>query len=133
MSEQGSVWKQYQENIRKTEVLQHEIMRGAKEGEPLARLLDKCSLAVSLLTGSEVFHEQVLRSLRAVYADALDDPGTVEMELEATRCRLQRIEKALSEEIDADLKQEMEIAARDHQLRIARLEKKLPPAEKKQD
>ena len=37
MSEQGSVWKQYQENIRKTEVLQHEIMRGAKEGEPLAR------------------------------------------------------------------------------------------------
>ncbi len=125
--EQGSVWKQYQENIRRSEELQHEIMRGAKEGEPLARLLEKCALAVSLMTGSEVFHDQVLRSLRAVYADALDDPGAVEMELEATRCRLGRIEQALTEETDADLKQEMEIAARDHKLRIARLEKKIAP------
>ncbi len=134
MSEQtGSAWKQYQENIRKTEELQHEILRGAKEGEPLACLLDKCALAVSLMTGSEVFHDQVLRSLRAVYADALDDPGAVEMELETTRCRLQRIEEAMKEETDADLRQEMEIAARDHQLRIARLEKKITPAEQKPD
>ncbi len=130
-SDEARVWKEYQTHIRETEMLQTEIMKGAKAGESLASLLLKCARALSLATGSDTFCEQVERSLQAVYGEALGDKGALTLELEAARCRLEKIRGAQAEEKDPELHQEMELAIRAHEERITYLERRLIEEEKK--
>lgn len=134
MSEQSGeakVWKEYQAHIRETEMLQTEIMKGAKAGESLASLLLKCARALSLTTGSDTFREQVERSLMAVYGEALGDSGALALEKEAAQGRLEKIRAAQAQEKDPELREEMELAIRAHLERIAYLEGRLGGEDKK--
>ncbi len=134
MSEQNGeakVWKEYQAHIRETEILQTEIMKGAKAGESLASLLLKCAKALSLTTGSGTFYEQVERSLQAVYGEALGDEGALKLELEAAKGRLEKIRAAQAAETDPELREEMDLAIRAHLERITYLERRLDGEEKK--
>ncbi len=122
---EASVLKEYQAHIRETELLQEEIIKGAKAGESLASLLLKCARALSLATGSDTFCQQVERSLQAVYGDALGDPGALEETLAQTRQRLEKIRAAQALETEPDLRLEMDLSIRAHQDRIARLEERI--------
>ncbi|MBR5344513.1 MAG: hypothetical protein IK127_01635 [Clostridia bacterium] len=121
MSEPNA-WAQYMENTRRTEELQSDILRGAKAGEDPAKLLILCAKALSLTTNNPVFAQEVERTMMAVQGHALGNPALREEELEACRCRLERIREAFAKEEDLSLKEEMEQAIRWHEKRIKELE-----------
>ena len=118
----GNAWAAYMENTRRTEEMQSEILRAAKEGEDPALLLIRCSKALSLVTNNPLFAEEIERSMRAVRGHVFGEKPMLADELEQTRRRLERIREAMAREEDLDLKEEMDQAARAHEKRIAALE-----------
>ncbi|MBR2288328.1 MAG: hypothetical protein IJ865_08775 [Clostridia bacterium] len=119
------IYRAYLDNTRKSEELQCEIMKGAREGEDPCSLLVKACRAISAMTGSEVFTQQVERSLRAVYGESLDVKIPLEMELKETEARLERIRKAEAETDESDLREAMHNAVRSHEAKVRQLREKL--------
>ena len=125
-----TAFQAYQKNIRQAEVLEEEVMRGAREGENVFLLLLKTARAVSLMTGSDVFAQQVETSIKAVYGEALGERAPLELELEETRERLARIRAAESQCQEMEIKQAMSNAIRAHESRVQALEKRISDGEK---
>ncbi len=125
---EGNAWKTYLENAHRTEELQAAVIKGAKAGESPCRLLLQCAQAISLMTDNPTFDEQIERSVRAVYGEALRNPDALEIDLEQTRDRLARITEAEAKAQSADLKEELQHAIRAHRSRIAYLEEQLKDA-----
>lgn len=124
-----TAYQAYQHNIRQAETLQEEVMRGAREGENICLLLLKTARAVSLMTGSDVFANQVEMSIKAVYGEALGEKAPLEMELRSTEERLERIRAASDSCPDPDIRQAMLNAVRAHELRVASLKERIGAGE----
>ena len=123
--EELSAYQAYQRNVRRSETLQSEILRGAKAGESPFALLLKAAEAISAMTGDDVFLNEIRTSITAVYGWALGESAPLEMELEETRQRLEKITAAMAQTADVNLKHGMDLAARAHRAKIAELEQKL--------
>ena len=128
MSE-NNAWKAYLDNARRSEELQAAVIKGAKAGESPCRLLLLCAEAISLMTDNHTFYDQVERSLKAVYGEALREAEPLAIDLEQTRDRLARIREAEAKAQSLDLKEEMQHAIRAHEQRIAFLEEALKDAQ----
>ncbi len=66
------VYKRYQENIRKTELLQSQILNGIREQRDVYYLLLLEAKALSLTISNREFYAQILKELPQYYPDALD-------------------------------------------------------------
>ncbi len=119
------IYRAYLDNTRKSEELQCEIMKGAREGEDPCSLLVKACRAISAMTGSEVFAQQVERSLLAVYGESLGMKMPLELELKEAQERLEKIRRAEEECTETELKDAMHNAVRSHEAKIASLKSKL--------
>ena len=115
------VYKSYQDRTRVSEVLQMEILRGAREGEDPCTLLLKATRAISLMTGSDTFADQMDRLLRGVYGEALGYQAPLEMEIRDVESRLGRIREAAKTTENDQLQEAMELAIRSHEQRLKRL------------
>ena len=118
-------YQAYQENARKSEALQEDIIRGAKAGESLPVLLLKAAEAISLMTDNDAFRREVELALTHVYGFALGMREPLEMELQATRERLEKITAAMDRATDDELRHGLDTAARAHRKRISELEASL--------
>lgn len=54
-----TVYMEYQKNIRESEQLQIEIIKGLKQEESTESLLLKSAKAISLMTNNELFYKQI--------------------------------------------------------------------------
>ena len=115
------IYRAYLDNTRRSEELQCEIMKGAREGEDVCVLLLKACRAISAMTGSNVFAERVERSLRAVYGEALEVHKPLEVELKEAEERLEKIRKAEAACEESDMKEAMRNAVRSHEAKIRHL------------
>lgn len=61
----AEVYKRYQENIKATETLQAEILKGVATGEDLHQLFLKAAKALSLTISNDLFYSQIERDLAA--------------------------------------------------------------------
>lgn len=117
------IYKEYHENRLASNLLQTEILRGLRQGEDAHRLLLKASRAISLMTCSEVFYKRVESDLVAIYGEGLGEPAPLETELEETKGRLERLERARGRpEISPEAKEGIEAAIKGHKASIARLQ-----------
>lgn len=57
------VLRQQGENIRSSEALRAEILRGAKAGAPVGELYEKAIRCIALMTGDTVFEREARRVL----------------------------------------------------------------------
>lgn len=57
------VYKAHQEAIKKSEILQCEILKGVNSNEDIAELFLKACEIVSLITGTKEFYTQIKRKL----------------------------------------------------------------------
>ena len=121
MSE-SQAWAAYLENTRRTEKMQSDILRGAKEGEDPALLLVRCAQALGLVTNNPLFAQEIERSMRALHGHVLEEKPLLTDELRETQARIERIRQAMSAEEDLDLKEEMDQALRAHQRRVQQLQ-----------
>ena len=122
------IYRAYLNNAHKSEELQSEILKGAREGVDPCVLLVKACRAISAMTGSQVFTEQVERSLLAVYGESLGVIKPLEMELDETRERLERIRQAVEHCDQIELRDSMNNAIRSHMAKIERLENEIRQA-----
>lgn len=115
------VCRTYQDNIRKTGQLNTEILKGLQRGESLPSLFLKAVKALTLCTGNIANYDVIESTLLAVYGTALKDKDASELNAEAVRSRLDRLEKALPEISDTRERSRIEQAIEAHQRQLERL------------
>ena len=76
-----AVYREYQENIKRSGQLQTDILKGAKRGEDIYSLFLKAVQAISLMTSNTVFYSQLKDDIRAIYGAGLLEPKPLELEL----------------------------------------------------
>jgi len=60
-----AVYKRYQENIKISEMLRAEILKGMRSGEKIEALLIKAAKVIGLMVGDDVFYRQVEEGMAA--------------------------------------------------------------------
>ena len=113
-----AISREYQQNTIKTSQLQAEILKGAKAGEDIYSLFLKAVKAVSLMTSNDLFYKQLEADIRTIYGEGLLEPIPLQMEIQQTQERLQRLREAYSREPIGSLQK----AIQAHETRIADLE-----------
>ncbi len=118
---------------RKSEIaladqLRAEVMRGLQCGEPVERLLLKAVQSMALKDNDTVSYPEAKKTLIAIYGDALGQPVPLQIELEETEQRLERLRKAYEagEGVEPyDVQERVKNAIRAHEARIALLKDKI--------
>lgn len=65
----AAVYKKYQENIKKAQILKSEILIGAKNGDDLKDLLLKAAVCIGCLTGDDTVYSQNMEQYLKQYRD----------------------------------------------------------------
>lgn len=86
-----AVYAEYQENIKKSELLQTEIIKGVKAGESTAALLIKAAECITAMTGNKLFADQIHRDIVELYGDIFHDKGALQIELQEVEGRLAKL------------------------------------------
>jgi len=82
------IFATYQTNTERASILRSDIARELREGKPLPSVLLKALECISSITGDTVVYTQGKEDLIAVYGWGLEEPATLELELEEARHRL---------------------------------------------
>lgn len=125
-------YRAYQENTKRSEQLQSEILKGIKAGEDVYSLFLKAAKAISLMTSNSVFYSQIEDDTRSIYGRGLNYKPPLQNELQDTQKRLQRLLEAEQREADTDSRERIKRAVKAHREHIAELEAMIARAEKTQ-
>lgn len=109
------VYKAYQSNIRKSEQIQTEILKGVGAGEDIYRLFLKAVEAISLMTSNTLFKSQIERDIGTIYGRGLKAPSPLNIELKDAEERLKRLREAEARETDPDSRQRIKRAIEAHE------------------
>lgn len=120
-----AMYSEYQNNIREAGQLRSELLKGTRAAEDSLSLLVKACKAIFLMTGDRLFYEQIEADVIAIYGAGLLEPKPLELELERTQDRLERLLQAEQRETQADTKARITAAIKSHKNRITELEDKL--------
>ena len=122
------VYRTYQENIKRSEQLQTDILKGAIAGEDIYSLFLKAVQAISCMTSNKTFYSQLEEDIKTIYGIGLQQPAPLKLELMDTQKRLDRLREAEQREPNID---SIKRAITAHQNRIAELEKQIAKAQDK--
>ena len=115
------VYRTYQENIKRSEQLQTEILKGVRAGTDIYSLFLKAVETISCMTSNGAFRSQIEGDLKSIYGAGLLEKPPLLLELEQVQTRLQRLTEAQGREKDPDSKQRIGAAIKAHQNRITEL------------
>lgn len=117
-----AVYGEYQKNIKLSEQLQTDILKGVKRGEDIYSLFLKAVQVISLMTSNTVFYSQLNDDIRAIYGAGLSEPKPLELELEEVETRLQRLREVSQRGAETeDSLQRIERAIQAHEDRTRQL------------
>lgn len=122
------IFREYQENIKRSGQLQTEILKGVKAGESVYNLFLKAVKAVSLMTSNSLFYSQIEADTRAIYGAGLNYKPPLQHELQDTQERLTRLKEAQAEELEHDSRERIGRAIQAHEAKIAQLQGKIDRA-----
>lgn len=118
----AEIYQKQQENIRKSDDLIPEIVKGILAADNPYMLLLKAVKCIGLMTGNGVIYNQCLTDMKAVYGIGLHDPQTIEIELQETDSRLAKLWEAIKDATPEEEKS-IERAIEAHEQRIEYLKK----------
>ena len=110
------VYKEYQENIKKSETLRSSILHDIKLGQDPYNLLLKAIECISLMTGNPHYYKQAKDDLQAIYG-VLGYKAPAEQEVQEVQTRLNNLIKALDRETDINSKERIKKAIKAHKER----------------
>lgn len=125
------VYRYYQENIRKSEQLQTEILKGARAGEDIYSLFLKAVGAISCMTSNPPFLSQIEGDIKTIYGRGLQEPAPLRLELRETQKRLDRLREAQQRETEPDSLQRIATAIKAHEAHTAELTGLIKKAEER--
>lgn len=124
----SEVCREYQANIKASDSLQADILKGLKVGEDPLRLLLQATEAISLMTGNRQFFRQVSDDVREIYGNGFGCTVPLKDELEMTRQRLGRLLEAQHREPFQGEGWNVAAAIKAHRRKIEELENRLAAA-----
>ena len=122
------IFREYQENIKRSGQLQTEILKGVKAGESVYNLFLKAVKAISLMTSNSLFYSQIEADTRAIYGEGLQEQAPLQCELAEVQKRLTRLREAQAEELEHDSRERIGRAIQAHEAKIAQLQGKIDRA-----
>lgn len=122
------IFREYQENIKRSGQLQAEILKGVKAGESVYKLFLKAVKAISLMTSNSLFYSQIESDTRAIYGEGLQEQAPLQCELEEVQKRLTRLKEAQAQELEHDSRERIGRAVQAHEAKIAQLQEKISRA-----
>ena len=105
------IFREYQENIKRSGQLQTEILK-----------------AISLMTSNSLFYSQIEADTRAIYGEGLQEQAPLKCELAEVQKRLERLREAQAEELEHDSRERIGRAIQAHEAKIAQLQGKIDRA-----
>lgn len=114
-------YRAYQENTKRSEQLQSEILKGIKAGEDVYSLFLKAAKAISLMTSNSVFYSQIEDDTRSIYGRGLNYKPPLQKALQEAQERLQRLLDAEQREPEGNSKERIKAAIKAHRAEIERL------------
>lgn len=115
------IYREYQNNIKQSEGLRTDIMRGVKAGEAPQALLLKAVKCISLMTGDNLFYSQIEQDLKTIWGEGFLDRIPLEWELEEVQDRIGKMLEALGREEDPDSRHRLETAISAHRKKAGEL------------
>lgn len=120
------VYADHQTNRMKTAKIQTDIIQGIHEGENIYKLFLKAIQAISLMTGTSVFEDQAKGDLITIYGAGLCYDKPLEIDLEETEKRLEKLKEALRRGTEPeDSIKRIKTAIQAHESRVKQIKKKL--------
>lgn len=116
------ICRAYQENTKRSEQLQTDILKGIQAGEGFYSLFLKAVKTISIMTSNPVFYTQAEADTRTIHGKALGQPEPIREQIEETRRRLHRVQEALEREDDPGSREQLRRSVAAHKARIAELE-----------
>lgn len=118
----GEVYRAYQENIKRSETLQQEILKGVILGEDVCSLFLKAAEAISLMTSNTVFYKQIEDNLRDVYGAGLREPQALNLAIQQAEERLERLQEAEQRRPEGEALERIRRAIKANREQIERLQ-----------
>ena len=120
---------EYLDNVRATDDLQADILKGIKAGEDFYHLFLKAVQAISLMTSNPQFYSQIKRDCRSLYGGIFNQKEPLQEMLEETQQRMEKLRKAAASEEDIDTRDRITRCIDAHKEKISQLEAQIREAE----
>ena len=121
------MYKKYQNNIKLSERLTTEILKGLAEGESITSLFLKAVKAIGLMTNDNVILAQTESDLETIYGDVLEQQEPLQLQLNKVEERLKALEESYLWVDDPNDKRRVERAIEAHRRKAEALRGKLSP------
>ena len=115
------VYRTYQENIKRSEQLQTDILKGARAGEDIYSLFLKAVQAISCMTSNKTFYSQLEEDIKTIYGRGLQEPAPLLLEIQQAQTRLDKLREAEQRKTEPDSLQRIRSAIKAHESKIAEL------------
>ena len=123
-----AAYKEIEQNRRRSEALQAEILKGTRSGGNIYRLFLTAAEAIAEMTRNRYFFDQVQGDILQIYGRGLGEPEPLQIELDRTRGQLHHLQEAQERETDPDSRERIAAAIRAHQAKIRDLEDRIAAA-----
>ncbi len=125
LEEAARIRGEYQKNILLSDSLRCEINKGLKVGEDIYTLFLKAAKVISLMTGDTAFYDVAKKDMLAIYGIGLEKPPVLQIELEETQARLDKLRQAAEREQDTNDIARIRTAIQYHEKAIAQIKSKI--------
>jgi len=120
----------YQDNVKNSQLMTAELLKGVKAGEETGALLLKAIKTISMMTGNDLIYSEFEEDFKSVYGFGLMEPYPLKIELEKVVKRLDRLKQAeRRQELQENDRQRIKAAIKAHEERIAVINKMLKQTE----
>ena len=124
----AAAYKEIEQNRRRSEALQAEILKGTRSGASIYRLFLTAAKAIAEMTRNRYFFDQVQGDILQIYGRGLGEPEPLQIELDRTRGQLHHLQEAQERETDPDSRERITAAIRAHRARIRDIEDRITAA-----
>jgi hypothetical protein len=115
------VYEVYQENIKKSEKLRTEILKGVRAGQDIIPLFLKAVETISLMASDVAFYNQIKDDIKEIYGEIFLQKEPLQIELQETEQRLEKLQEAQKRERSGTVNQKLNNAIRQHRERIEQI------------
>lgn len=112
------IHREYQKNIKVSEQLQTEIIKGLQSGEDIYNLFLKAMKSISLMICNDVQYTMAEQYIREIYGIGLGEQTPLKIELEQVKERLNRLMQSKTQGIDYNQSIDKALASHQNKIKI---------------
>ena len=120
------LYRRFNENIRLSNSIPTEILKGLQKGETITALFLQAMKCISLMTNNTLTYTESVNFIHSVYGVGLHEPEATALTLEAVNNRLEKLRLSLNTTIDTTNRAHILTAIQQHEQLIQELKAESP-------